>query len=130
MRSILIFLFLSTTMISLAQKATVLEGQWKVVSIAEVISSSRDSLHYDLEKDEIYIPEEDMKEAAKDGLSRKETIKLFKDMYGSLKGLSFSFEEDSVIEEFRSKKAKGSFQINNNKLDMFLTDGEDTAHRI
>ena len=98
-----------------------LQGKWKVVSIYEVISISRDSLYYDLEKDSIYIPAEDLKEAYKDGHDSIFTVNLFKSMYGSLKGSSFTFEKDSVVFETRSKKAKGTYQIkSNDTLEMLL----------
>jgi len=80
MRLILILLFLLKIDLSAAQKSSMLQGKWKVTSISEVISISQDSLYYDLEKDSIYIPTEDLKEAYKDGHDSIFTVNLFKSM--------------------------------------------------
>jgi hypothetical protein len=117
---------------AIAQKSSMLQGKWKFISISEVISTSRDSLYYDLEKDSIYIPTEDLKEAYKDGHDSISTANIFKSMYGSFKGASFIFEKDSVVFEFRSTKAKGTYQIkNNDTLEMLLIyEDKEQAHLI
>ena len=113
MRIFFILLLLLKIDPSVAQKNSMLQGKWKIISISVVISTSQDSLYYDLEKDSIHIPAEDLKEAYKDGHDSISTVKLFKSMYGSLKGASFTFEKDSVVVETGPTKANGTYQIKN-----------------
>jgi hypothetical protein len=89
-------------------------------------------LYYDLEKDSIHIPIEDLKEAYKDGHDSIFTVNLFKSMFGSLKGSSFTFEKDSLIFETSSAKVKGTYQIKSkDTLDMLLAyDESEKEHRI
>lgn len=125
-------MLLLKTDISVAQKNSMLQGKWKIISITEVVSLSRDSLYYDLEKDSIYIPAEDLKEAYKDGHDSIFTVNLFKSHFGSLKGSSFTFEKDSVVFEIRSTKTKGTYQIkSNDTLEMLLIyEDKEQEHRI
>ena len=86
-----------------------------------IASNSQDSLYYDLETDSIYVPAEDLKEAYKDGHDSTFTVNLFKSMYGSLIGSSFTFKKDSVMLETKSTKSKGTYQIKSDgTLEMLL----------
>ena len=111
MKLLLILLLISKTGISVAQKSSILEGKWKIIAMYQVVSSSQDSLYYDLEKDSIYIPTEDLKEANKDGLDSIRTVNLFKSMFESFKGSMFTFRKDSVVFEYKSTKAIGTYEI-------------------
>lgn len=114
----LTFLLLVNTVV--AQKSLSLQGKWKFVSITQVISSSRDSLYYDLDKDSMHIPSEDLKEAYKDGHDSVSTVKLFKNMYQSFTGSSFTFSGDSVIFKYKSTIAQGIFETKNDTLELLL----------
>ena len=109
-----------------------LQGKWMVISVSNIVSTSRDSLYYDLEKDSIYIPAEDLKEAYKDGHDSIFTVNLFKSMFGSLKGASLTFKKDSVVFETKSSKSKGTYKIKGkDTLEMLLINNEnEQEHHI
>lgn len=107
--------------IPIAQKSSMLQGKWRIIAVSQVISASRDSLYYDLDKDSIYIPPEDLREASKDGLDSIGTVNLFKSMFESYKNSRFTFTKDSVLFEYKNSKAKGTYHIrSNDTLDMDL----------
>jgi hypothetical protein len=114
MKLLLILLIALKAEISAAQKSTALQGKCRVFAICQVISSSSDSLYYDLDKDSMYIPSEDLREASKDGLDSIQTVDLFKSMYGSFKNATFAFEKDSVILQYKTGKAIGTYQVKSN----------------
>jgi hypothetical protein len=105
LRAIFLLLFLFKLDIVVAQKNSRLQGKWKIISVSQIISPSRDSLYYDLEKDSIYIPLEDLKEAYKDGHDSIVTADLFKDMFKTFKGSSITFQKDSVVFETATSSA-------------------------
>lgn len=98
-----------------------MQGNWEIVSITQVMSDSRDSLYYDLEKDSIHIPAADLKEAYKDGHDSLFTVQLFKKMYTPFEGSVFSFRNDSVTCKTRTAVAQGTFETRKgNSLEMQL----------
>jgi hypothetical protein len=121
MKLLLILLLVFKADISVAQKSSILQGKWRVIAISQVISTSRDSLYYDLDKDSIYLPSEDFREASKDGLDSIRTVNLFKSMYESFKNSTFTFAKDSVLLEYKTSKVRGRYHIkSNDTLDMHL----------
>lgn len=120
MKLFLILLLILKVDISFAQNF-ILQGKWRMIAISQVVSGSRDSLYYDLKKDSIYLPSEDLREAAKDGLDSNQTVNLFKGMYESFKNSTFTFVKDSVMFEYKASKAIGTYHIkNSDTLDMKL----------
>jgi hypothetical protein len=132
MKLLLILLIVFKADISVAQKSSILQGKWRIIALSQVISTSRDSLYYDLDKDSIYIPSEDLREASKDGLDSIRTVNLFKSMYESFKNSTFTFVKDSVILEYKTSKAIGTYHIkSNDTLDMHLLfDEKEQEHLI
>jgi hypothetical protein len=128
----LVFL-MACTHNAFAQKSSMLQGKWNVIAVSQVVTTSRDSLYYDLKKDSIYIPAEDLKEARKDGLDSTQTVNLFKSMFESLKESKFVFKKDSVLFESKLTKATGTFQIKgedtlNMQLKYFQREKEETIY--
>lgn len=121
MKLFLILVLISKASSSFAQKNFILQGKWRMTAISQVDSISRDSLYYDLNKDSIYIPPGDLREAAKDGLDSIQTVGLFKGMYESFKNSTFTFLKDSVILEYKISRTIGTYRIKSNvTLDLKL----------
>jgi len=121
MKLLLILFVVLKADLSVAQERLILDGRWKIIAITQVIYTSRDSLYYDLNKDSMHIPPEDLREASKDGLDSIQTVNLFKSMYESYKNSTISFAKDSVFLNFRSDNAKGTYQMKGNEtLEMRL----------
>ena len=131
MKLILFILIVFKTGVSVAQKSSVLQGKWRFIAISQVISTSRDSLFYDLDKDSMYLPSEDLKEAFKDGLDSVQTVNLFKSMYESYKNSWFIFTGDSVSLEYNTSTVVGTFQVKNkNTLDLLLVFEENDQEHL